>query len=265
MLIWISAGTTTKLWTAPLQATQVRLYPLNVHANMPYGFIATFTRPDTTYEYETEVNRQLRQNMREAAQETGGELCGGSMSPPSCVQKALEDASDHYLLSYESHSRSSQPEWRQIRVKVSRPDVTVSARSGVLIAPILRTEEEKHEQIAAPWRLQWTCRACGLNYSPSHAISPDRSSLCRYLCSRTRNTKGYGIRVGWILRLYELCSMDPMWCSALARTFMVHSPERQSLTSMLPGLPGPIELLTGTTPQLCAWWSAIMRPVASAA
>jgi len=65
------------------------------------------------------------------------------------VQKALEDATDHYLLSYETHSRASQPEWRQIRVKVNRPGVTVFARSGVMIAPILRTEEKKREQIAA--------------------------------------------------------------------------------------------------------------------
>ena len=148
-LIWISAGTTTAVWTAPLQAAQVKLYALNVHANIPYKFIASFTTPDTTYEYETAVNGQLLQNLRDAAQETGGELCNNSLEPQSCVQKALEDATDHYLLSYETHSRASQPEWRQIRVKVNRPGVTVFARSGVMIAPILRTEEKKREQIAA--------------------------------------------------------------------------------------------------------------------
>jgi VWFA-related protein len=148
-LIWVSAGTTTEVWTSPLQAAQVKVYALNVHGNIPYKFIASFTTPDTTYEYETEVNRQLLQNMREAAQETGGELCNNALEPQSCVRKALEDATDHYLLSYETHSRSSQPEWRQIRVKVNRSDVTVSARSGVMVAPNLRTEEKKREQIAA--------------------------------------------------------------------------------------------------------------------
>ena len=148
-LIWVSAGTTTKVWTAPLQAAQVKLYALNVHTLIPYKFIASFTRPDTTYEYETAVNSQLLQNLRDAAQETGGDLCNNSLEPQSCVQKALEDATDHYFLSYETHSRASQPEWRQIRVKVNRPGVTVFARSGVLIAPILRTEEKKREQIAA--------------------------------------------------------------------------------------------------------------------
>ena len=148
-LIWVSAGTTTGVWTAPLQAAQMKLYPLNAHADIPYEFVASFTTPETTYQYETEVNRQLLENMREAARETGGELCNNSLEPQSCVQKALEDATDHYLLSYETHSRSNQPEWRQIRVKVNLPGVTVSARNGVMIAPNLRTEEKKREQIAA--------------------------------------------------------------------------------------------------------------------
>jgi VWFA-related protein len=148
-LIWVSAGTTTRIWTSPLQAVQVKLYPLNVRGNIPYEFSSTFTRSDTTYEYETEVNGQLLQNMREAAQETGGELCNNSLQPQACVQEALDDGADYYLLSYETHSRSSQPEWRQIQVKVNRPGVAVSARSGVMIAPTLNTEEQKRDQIAA--------------------------------------------------------------------------------------------------------------------
>jgi VWFA-related protein len=148
-LIWVSAGTTTRIWTSPLQAVQVKLYPLNVHANIPYEFSSTFTRSDTTYEYETEVNGQLLQNMREAAQETGGELCNNSLQPQTCLQRALDDATDYYLLSYETHSRSSQPEWRRIKVNVDRPGVAVSARSGVMFTPTLNTEEQKRDQLAA--------------------------------------------------------------------------------------------------------------------
>lgn len=149
LLIWVSAGTTIEVWTSPLQAAQMKLYPLNVHANVPYEFISTFTTPETTYQYETDVNSQLLQNMREAAQETGGDLCSISFEPQACVQKAMEDTADHYLLTYETHSRAGQPEWRHIRVKVDRPGVTVSARNGVMIAPTLRTAEKKREQIAA--------------------------------------------------------------------------------------------------------------------
>lgn len=148
-LIWVSAGTTTGIETFPLQAAKVKLFPLNVHANIDYRFLSTSSLPDTTSKNETEVNHQLLENMREAAQETGGELCNNSFEPQSCVLKAMDDATDHYLLSYEIHARSSQPEWRQIRVKVDRPGVTVSARRGVMIAPALTTEEKKRRQIAA--------------------------------------------------------------------------------------------------------------------
>ena len=164
-LIWISAGTTTPIWTAPLQAAQVRLYPLNVHADVAYEFIASMTdtiggvdektgslvrgQGQETHEYLTDVNRQLRENMREAAEETGGEFCNNPLEPSSCVQKAMEDGTDHYLLSYETHSRSSHPEWRQIQVKVNRPGLAVYSRTGVMIAPNLRTEEKKREQITA--------------------------------------------------------------------------------------------------------------------
>jgi len=180
-LIWISAGTTTAVWTAPLQAAQVKLYALNVHANIPYRFIASFTTPETTYEYETAVNGQLLQNMRVAAQETGGELCSNSLEPQSCVQKALEDATDHYLLGYETHSRSTQPEWRQIRVKVNRPGVTVSARSGVMIAPNLRTEEKKREQIAAALASPVDLPGLWLELQPSPPHQPGQDLILSLL------------------------------------------------------------------------------------
>ncbi|MDR3748756.1 MAG: hypothetical protein P4M04_11460 [Acidobacteriota bacterium] len=164
--------------------------------------------PDTTYEYETAVNNQLLQNMRDAAQETGGELCTNSLDPRSCVQKALEDATDHYLLSYETHSRSSQPEWRQIRVKVNRPGVTVSARSGVMIAPSLTTEERKREQIAAALVSPVDLPGLSLELQPFPPHQPGKNSSCHYSCARMRTTQGCGIRTGWILLLLGLCLVD---------------------------------------------------------
>lgn len=148
-LIWISAGTTERIPTEPLQAAQVKLYALNIHTNIAYGFIASFTTPQTTSVYETEVNDQLRQNLRTAAQETGGELCNNSLEPQGCVQRAMDDSADEYLLTYETHSRTKRHEWRPIQVKLNRPGLTVYSRTGVMIAPDLKAEEKKREQIAA--------------------------------------------------------------------------------------------------------------------
>jgi len=147
-LIWISAGTTTQIQTVPLQAAQVKLYPLNVHGLKEYSAIASFTRPDTTYHYETDVNRGLFHNMQEAAEETGGEICNDPSQPQDCIHKALESATEPYVLTYETHSRSKRPEWRKISVKIDQPGLRVSARSGVLISPGLTGASKKREQIA---------------------------------------------------------------------------------------------------------------------
>lgn len=189
-LIWVSAGTTIKLWTAPLQAAQVRLYALNVHASIPYAFVSTFTTPDTTYQYETEVNGQLLQNMREAAQETGGELCNNSSDPQGCVQKATEDTSEPYQLSYETHSRSSRPEWRQIRVKVDDPSLNVSARRGVMIAPTLRTDEKKREQIAAALGSPLDLPGLWLELQPLPPRKPGQEILLSLLMRSDANHPG---------------------------------------------------------------------------
>ena len=65
------------------------------------------------------------------------------------MQKALDDALGRYLLTYETHSRSKEPEWRQIQVRVDRQGLTLHARKGVMIDPALSSAKMKREQIAA--------------------------------------------------------------------------------------------------------------------
>ena len=65
------------------------------------------------------------------------------------MQEIEDDATSYYLLSYETHSQSTRPEWRSIRVKLDRGGLFVSARTGVLIDPTLTTAEKKREQIAS--------------------------------------------------------------------------------------------------------------------
>lgn len=147
VILWISAGTTEPIPTAELQAVQIKVYPLNVHAHIPYMFISSFTLPTSTYEYETAVNMQLLQNLRYAAQETGGRLCNNALDAAACVRSAEQDGSDFYLLTYATHSRQRQPEWRTIKVTVQRPGSTVFARTGVLIQPRSDPVQEKRRQI----------------------------------------------------------------------------------------------------------------------
>jgi hypothetical protein len=109
VLIWISAGTTILIPADELAANRIRTFPLNVHASMPYMFISSFTLPVSTYEYDTEVNWGLLQNMRSVAQETGGELCNSPLQAEACARSAEQDAREFYLLTYATHSRERGP------------------------------------------------------------------------------------------------------------------------------------------------------------
>jgi len=149
VLIWISAGTTILIPANELAANHIRVFPLNVHANMPYMFISSFTLPLSTYEYDTEVNWGLLQNMRSVAQETGGELCNSLLQAEACVRSAEQDAREFYLLTYATHSRQRRPEWRTIHVTVQRPEVKVFARTGVLIETHPDPAQGKQKQIQA--------------------------------------------------------------------------------------------------------------------
>jgi len=149
VLIWISAGTTILIPANELAANHIRVFPLNVHANMPYMFISSFTLPVSTSEYDTEVNWGLLQNMRSVAQETGGELCNSSLQAEACVRSAEQDAREFYLLAYATHSRQRRPEWRTIQVTVQRPEVKVFARTGVLIETHPDPAQGKQKQIQA--------------------------------------------------------------------------------------------------------------------
>jgi hypothetical protein len=136
-------------YTNELAANHIRVFPLNVHANMPYMFISSFTLPVSTYEYDTEVNWGLLQNMRSVAQETGGELCNSLLRAEACVRSAEQDAREFYLLTYATHSRQRRPEWRTIHVTVQRPEVKVFARTGVLIETHPDPTQGKQKQIQA--------------------------------------------------------------------------------------------------------------------
>lgn len=181
-LIWVSACATQAVWTAPLQAMEVKLYPFNVHTSVPYEFVASFTTPQTTYSYETDVNTQLLMNLREAALETGGELCSNSADPRSCVRNAVQDATDYYMRTYQTHSHSSQPELRQIRVTVDRPGVTVFSRDAVLIAPSLKDGEKKRDQITAALASPIDLPGLRLDFRPVPARQSGKSAYCHWSC-----------------------------------------------------------------------------------
>ena len=69
------------------------------------------------------------------AESTGGKLCDRQTSALGCFNAAVDDSSDYYLIGFYQSSGNSNPGWRKLSVKVSRPDVRVRSRSGYYLRP----------------------------------------------------------------------------------------------------------------------------------
>ena len=152
IVIWSSAGTTVPIDTSQLISSGMRLYALNLHRNLNYRYIASFTVPTSTSNYNEEVNDQLLRNMRDAAEQTGGGLCNDDLHPEHCIHDAIEDASSYYLLGYQPRYDGKHPEWREIKVKVRAAGAHVLARDAVLLEPQVDLEHLKRAQIQAALR-----------------------------------------------------------------------------------------------------------------
>jgi VWFA-related protein len=74
--------------------------------------------------------RQSREMTRDLAALTGGVSSVDTNDPLKAVDRAVQDASVHYVLAYEPERAIKSHEFRRIDVKVRRPDVRVLARRG---------------------------------------------------------------------------------------------------------------------------------------
>ena len=74
--------------------------------------------------------RQAKEMTRDFAALTGGVSLVDTNDAPGAMDRAVRDASAHYVLSYEPHTPPKGREYRSIEVKVRRPGVRVLARRG---------------------------------------------------------------------------------------------------------------------------------------
>lgn len=74
--------------------------------------------------------QQAKEMMRDLAALTGGVSLVDTNDPLAGIDRAVQDASSHYVLTYEPESPAKGNEYRTIEVKVRRPGVRVLARRG---------------------------------------------------------------------------------------------------------------------------------------
>jgi len=79
-------------------------------------------------------------NLENLAQETGGALIGRTNDLRTPMRRAMEDMQSHYETSYAPIDAAENGRFRHLRVAVSRPGVSVSARSGYYALPSIDGE-----------------------------------------------------------------------------------------------------------------------------
>jgi VWFA-related protein len=103
------------------------------------------------------------------AESTGGKLCNRQTSALGCFNAAVDDSSDYYLIGFYQSSGDSNPGWRKLSVKVSRPGLQVRSRSGYYFrAPqdeSVKRKEDIQLALASPLdftAIRFTVRVTGI-------------------------------------------------------------------------------------------------------
>jgi VWFA-related protein len=127
---------------AAAAAGDVAIYPLNpAGLDVPeadliqiQGLPAAPGLPEAVMTGLLTEARQAKEMSRDLAALTGGVSLVDTNNVVDGVDRAVRDASSHYVLSYEPDTAPKRNEYRQIEVKVRRPGVRVLARRGYRVA-----------------------------------------------------------------------------------------------------------------------------------
>jgi len=86
---------------------------------------------------ETSIHSDIRQNMAELAEGTGGALLPDTLDLREPIREAIDSARTHYEMTYSPANTSLDGGFRKIEIKVTRPGATVFARSGYYAVPLI--------------------------------------------------------------------------------------------------------------------------------
>jgi VWFA-related protein len=115
---------------AAAAAGNIAIYPLNpAGLDVPDAELIEVRGLPNYSELLAEA-RQAKEMSRDLAALTGGVSLVDTNDAIAGIDRAVQDASSHYILSYEPQNPPKGTEYRRIEVKVRRPDVRVLARRG---------------------------------------------------------------------------------------------------------------------------------------
>ena len=84
---------------------------------------------------EEDMFFQSPETMRALAESTGGQVCVGDNDMGDCVQKAMDDGSQYYEISYHSNSTEWNGQYRRIIVEAKQSHLNLAYRQGYYATP----------------------------------------------------------------------------------------------------------------------------------
>jgi VWFA-related protein len=143
----LPGGNNSALYERTMQALttgQISVYPVDIRglvANSANGSavaVAGRTAGGNTGRGTVQRNRDwylqsTLMTLDEFADMTGGKAFYNTNDLASSFKRAADDASSYYLASYYLDTHNSNAGWRQIKVKVNKPDTQVRARQGFFV------------------------------------------------------------------------------------------------------------------------------------
>jgi len=120
---------------------EISIYPIDVRGLVNYfpnsDASIRGTKLGNSYSQSLSARSWLQTStidtLKDFAEMTGGRAFYNTNDLTTSFQRAADDATDYYLLSYYLDTANKKPGWRALKVKVNRPGVEVRARSGFFV------------------------------------------------------------------------------------------------------------------------------------
>jgi VWFA-related protein len=135
----VPGGYLSVLYERTMQAltqAQISVYPVDVRGLVNVSMIsARRSRPPTTQQMTNRVWLQqfTTETLDEFAEMTGGKAFYNTNDLATSFKRAADDGSSYYLVTYYLDLHNNKAGWRQLKVKVDKPDAEVRARKGFFV------------------------------------------------------------------------------------------------------------------------------------
>lgn len=133
-----------------LAQAKVAVYPVDTRGVISYYGLADLPSPNYgralgTISTAAFSDATIHSSMQTFARNTGGKACFGTNDASSCLQQAISDSREYYLLGYYRERGDNKDGWRKLKVEVNRDGVEVLAPDGYFYSA--KTPDSKEAQI----------------------------------------------------------------------------------------------------------------------